>query len=832
MKWTARNPGSATRPRTAVRTVSVLSALALTAAGITAATAPAQAAAVATAGVTAPAADTVVVHADQPFRPVTHVATGSLYGLADATTPSNNLVAAIKPNTFVQMPAGGKQQPTGDILQVAAKAQLAGAKVVDRLSDIYAGWPYQFSWSTWPDLVKQQVQEVQASGITNLASYALWNESDNTWLAANGTFEDFWTKTYREVRSLAPSVPIQGPSFSDNISDMRNFLQNAVATDTVPDILAWHELESSTKIAGDVATVEGIEKSLGIAPRPIAIEEYAAPAQVGIPGDLVGYIAKFERLGVDNAELAFWNQSGALGDLLTGRGGSPNGAYWLYTWYAGMSGNMVTTAPPSNTSLLDAAASVTRDGRRLDVITGGGSGQTAVTIDGLNKLHLGDKVQVKLEYTPSYGRTTATPSPITISDTTYKVGPHGAISVPIVMNPADGYDIVVTAGTAPHSGAFAGTYTATNLNSSLALATTGSGASGSLVDQADLALGSASQTWKLVDAGAGLYKVLNAASGLSLGIQDNATTPGAPALVWGDTSAHDDLWQIVPDGKGNVEFANYGTGFVLAVKGMSKAAGAQVIQWADGSATNTCTADGPRQPGKLGSALSFCDSGSYVRLPTGVVSSLTGAYTVSAWVNPASNAAWQRLFDIGNGASASMFLTLNDGTDLRYAITTGGAGGEQRIDGTGTLPLDQWSLVTVTFSGTTGTLYINGKVAGTNTNMTDEPSAFGASTANYIGKSQYGSDPALDATVDDFNIYNRALSPAEVADLATAGQAGAGNVVHYTFDEAGGAAVPDSSGNGDNATIVTGSTSTTTTAPESATADHWWTLTPESLTRH
>jgi hypothetical protein len=193
-------------------------------------------------------------------------------------------------------------------------------------------------------------------------------------------------------------------------------------------------------------------------------------------------------------------------------------------------------------------------------------------------------------------------------------------------------------------------------------------------------------------------------------------------------------------------------------------------------------------------------------------------------VNPASNPTWSRLFDIGTGNTASMFLTLNDGNGLRYAITTGGAGGEQRIEGTGTLPLNQWSLVTVTLSGTTGTLYVNGQVVGTNTSMTYHPSAFGASTKNYIGKSQY-SDPALDASVDEFNIYDRALSASEVAALA-AGQVGSGDVVHYTFDETGGSTVLDSSGNGRNATIVTGTAATSTSATDAATADHFWTLTP------
>ncbi|GAA1447877.1 hypothetical protein GCM10009617_32870 [Leifsonia poae] len=770
------------------------------------------------------AASTLVVNADQPFRPVSHVATGSLYGLANATTPSDSLVQAIKPNTFVMMPIGGHQQGSGDIGKTWQKAAAAGAKVVDRLSDYYAGWPYQFSWSTWDQVVTDQIQQVKASGMTNLTAYAPWNESDNTWLAANGTFEDFWTHTYRLIRSQDATTPIQGPSFSDNINDMQNFLNNAVATNTVPDVLAWHELISSSKIAGDVAKVEAMEDALGIARRPIDIEEYAAPAEVGIPGSLVGYIAKFERLGIHNAELAFWNQSGALGDLLTGQGGSPNGAYWLYKWYADMNGDMVTTTPPGNNNF-DAAASVTADKKEVDVITGGTSGAAGIRVAGLDKLALGAKVNVKVEFTPSYGRTTAVAAPTTISSTDYQVGADGSITVPIVMNPAYGYHVVVTpAGDATD---LSGTYTITNVNSGLALDTKTSGtASGTVAVQSTPAAGgSSSQTWKLVAAGSGLYKVVNPATGLVLGIQGASTSTGAPAVVWTDNGDDDHLWQVIPDGKGNYRLADYGTGLVLAVDGMSKASGAGVVQWADGSSTSGCTATGPRQTGKIGAALSFCNSTAYATLPTGAVSSLTADYTVSTWVNPASNATWQRLFDIGSSSNASMFLTLNDGTELRYAITTTGGGGEQRLNSSAkTLPLNQWSLVTVTVAGTTGTLYVNGQVVATNTNMTIHPSAFGQSTKNYIGKSQYGGDPALNATVDDFNVYSRALSATEVATLAS-GQAGSGDVVHYAFDEAGGTTLVDSSGNGRNGAVVAGTSATTnTSATDAATADHFWTL--------
>lgn len=807
---------TARKPRARTRAVAALAAFTVIATGATVLTPSASADPTPVA-----AANTVVVHADAPFRPVSYVATGSLYGLADASTPADSLVQAIKPSEFVMKPIGGTQQPTGDIGVTWRKAAAAGAKVVDRLSDYYPGFPYNYNPANWDQVVTDQIAEVKASGMTNLAAYAPWNEPDGTWKTANGTFEDFWVHTYKLIRSLDPTTPIQGPSFSDNISDMQNFLTVAKATDTMPDILAWHELIRSSKIAGDVASVEAMEDAMGITRRPIDIEEYAAPAEVGIPGDLVGYIAKFERLGIDNAELAFWNKSGQLGDLLTGDGATPNGAYWLYRWYADMSGRMVATTPPADNDF-DAAAALTTDSKELDVITGGTSGPAAVKITGLAATALGSSVDVKLEVTPDYGRTAGVTGPVTISDTTYRVGTDGSITVPVVMNPAYGYHVVLTPATTT-TPTLAGGYTLTNLNSGLALDL---GPAATPVDQATPDQAAPTQVWKLLDAGSGLYRIVNTHTGQFLTVPGGASGNGTPAVTAADDGSNNYLWQLVPDGKGSYRLTNFGSGYVLGVTGMSKSAGAQVVQWTDGSSTSACTAAGPRQTGKVGSgALNFCNTSAYVNLPTGVVSKLTGDYTVSTWVNPASSTSWQRVYDIGSGSSASMFLTINDGTELRYAITTGaGAGGEQRLDSSAKLlPLNQWSLVTVTVAGTTGTMYVNGQVVATNTGMTAHPSAFGQSTKNYIGKSQY-SDPALNGSVDDFNIYDRALSATEVTALA-AGQTGAGNVADYKFDETGGAAVLDSSANAYQATVVNGLATTATTATDAATADHFWTLT-------
>jgi hypothetical protein len=158
---------------------------------------------------------------------------------------------------------------------------------------------------------------------------------------------------------------------------MTTFLTDAKASGTLPDIVSWHELQGAQNIAADVAAYRALEASLGISPRPIAIEEYGTTSEVGVPGAMAGYIAKFERAGVHDAEMAFWNHYGTLGDTLTDTGAAPNGAYWLDKWYGDMSGHMVVTTPPAQTGI-DGAAAVNSAGNQISVLFGGGSGPSSV----------------------------------------------------------------------------------------------------------------------------------------------------------------------------------------------------------------------------------------------------------------------------------------------------------------------------------------------------------------------------------------------------------------------------------------------------------------------
>jgi fibronectin type 3 domain-containing protein len=155
----------------------------------------------------------------------------------------------------------------------------------------------------------------------------------------------------------------------------------------------------------------------------------------------------------------------------------------------------------------------------------------------------------------------------------------------------------------------------------------------------------------------------------------------------------------------------------------------------------------------------------HVTLPTGVVNGLTNT-TISFWANLDSVSSWQRCFDFGTGTTTNMFLTPRNAANgnIRFAITTGGGNGEQRIDGNAQLPATGWHHVTVTLNGATGTLYVDGVQVGQNTAMTLTPSSLGATTLNYLGRSQY-SDPYLAGRIDDFRVYARALTASEVASL-------------------------------------------------------------------
>lgn len=140
-------------------------------------------------------------------------------------------------------------------------------------------------------------------------------------------------------------------------------------------------------------------------------------------------------------------------------------------------------------------------------------------------------------------------------------------------------------------------------------------------------------------------------------------------------------------------------------------------------------------------------------------------FTISAWVKVGAYATWSRLMDFGNGpGNNNVLIGLTNGTTGRPAaeIYINAATGGQITSPSTQLPLNQWALVTWSWSAGTGRLYINGtqQVQGAQTSPVNV-----LRTLNYIGRSNWAGDAYANATFDDFRIYNRLLSTSEMRAL-------------------------------------------------------------------
>lgn len=169
--------------------------------------------------------------------------------------------------------------------------------------------------------------------------------------------------------------------------------------------------------------------------------------------------------------------------------------------------------------------------------------------------------------------------------------------------------------------------------------------------------------------------------------------------------------------------------------------------------------------GKIGGGVLLDGVNGHVKIADDVLAGAS-AYSVATWVRlDEAPRAWTRVFDIGTGTTASMFLTPRaDNGKTRFAVTTNGAGGEQRID-IDMLPTGQWLHLAVTYGSGTAILYLNGSEVGRNTNVTSEPRQFGNHLrAGFIGRSQYN-DPFFKGAIDDFRVYGKTLTAAEVTAL-------------------------------------------------------------------
>lgn len=387
------------------------------------------------------------------IKPVTHVATGSLYGLTESLPADiNKDVAPLKPNVFLN-PArsgNGRQQGIGGAFLVAPRVESIGAKVQIRLADVLPGWPYGFkSMDHWKQEVTSVINDKLKSENKNFDGYEIWNEPDGTWKDANGDFNSkLWKQTYDLIRSMDPDAKIIGPSYSYyNSSRMDAFIKYCSQNNCLPDVVSWHQW-GSAGFVGAVESYREIEKKYNVTPRKLSINEYSSEehSEEGCPGLSVPFIAKFERYDVESAMISWWfvPLPGRLGSLLTSNN-ERGGGWWLYKWYGDMSGYMAKVTPPNDKSdgVDGFAALDTKKGFASIVLGGNTKGDISVNISGIPSA-FGSKVNVDVEYVVWENKDKAVAGPQLVESKEYAVD-GGKITVPVnITNTKYGYHVHIT----------------------------------------------------------------------------------------------------------------------------------------------------------------------------------------------------------------------------------------------------------------------------------------------------------------------------------------------------------------------------------------------------
>lgn len=219
---------------------------------------------------------------------------------------------------------------------------------------------------------------------------------------------------------------------------------------------------------------------------------------------------------------------------------------------------------------------------------------------------------------------------------------------------------------------------------------------------------------------------------------------------------------------------------------------------------NTATASA-RLTGKFGGGIDFDGVDDFVSVPYSSVFNINDELTLSFWVNPDSSSPLSAQYAIGHGWHYYVYF---NGSSNEFKVMLRNSSGEYEFFGSDfNVPQSEWTHLSVTFKNRLVSFYVNGQLKKTG-NFTTDLLYDTAGNPVTIGAYHQGTFPnhtgEFEGKLDDARIYNRALSPAEVANLYNWAP---GPVAHWKLDENAGTNAYDSSGNGNNSTTWTGDVS-------------------------
>ena len=168
---------------------------------------------------------------------------------------------------------------------------------------------------------------------------------------------------------------------------------------------------------------------------------------------------------------------------------------------------------------------------------------------------------------------------------------------------------------------------------------------------------------------------------------------------------------------------------------------------------------------KSGTKSLSMDGKTYAMLPYSVANQ--NEITIATWIRWTSGGSnWQRIFDFGNDTEQYMFLCPSNGCEMRFVMKNGGE--EQILSNGKKLSASLWHHVAVTLKPigdkVQAILYLDGENIAESDEFTIKPSDIAPSLC-YIGRSMFTADPMLNARLDDFRVYNYALSAEEIAAM-------------------------------------------------------------------
>ena len=339
--------------------------------------------------------------------PLFHGSIGFLYGISEVGVPSADLLTGIKPKYLVQKPADGQQHPSDDGHRLSSFLKACDVENVQiYVQDVYLEWPYENKGlddynRKLEKAVRKMIFGEEGKEFTeeevnkNIERYnfVLYNEPDGIWFGNNiNTLCEWYKSSYQVVKNIDQRIKIASPSFAQyNDGYYSTFFKYCKENNCLPEYVTWHELQKDKLAKFEqhynhfMNSVKKYYNGSGIEPI-IFLNETVNRDDVGVPGILVNWLSIFDEKNI-YASLPYWGLANSLNELAADTN-KPNGGWWVYKWYAQMTGNKMplkleNIEGPHAYGRLYGLTSLDEDAGIIYSLFGGGKGKQTVNIQNI-----------------------------------------------------------------------------------------------------------------------------------------------------------------------------------------------------------------------------------------------------------------------------------------------------------------------------------------------------------------------------------------------------------------------------------------------------------------